>query len=992
MESCSSTKLSKQIFSDYIDEIQALISNGLLNENNNTISFSHQSFLDHFAVVDMLKKISSGTNVLDLIGTLDEQTPYMRYRLLRVLQILLYNEGFFISISKSILGSDKVRYYFKCAVFEVIGQYDNPSTDLLDFVYKYFADSNWHKFVYRTVCFGRTKYIESLEKYCKYDWSCEDGLSLLYSINTKSPDLLYEKIKSFCFQSKEKDIEIYYTLSQSCADDTPAILKLRLELLKRYAELWKITWNLVDLKSQSSNSIPLIKLIIQEIDKIISINLGNDETISAFSKRFYHEIVSEVLPEICDRTKHFNPRWPNYEIGEKYDRWSNPNNHCHFSRKKVEIAKIGLCEFASKEFSSFAEFIGNFDGKNSVVYYEILANAILSLSIEHSDYAISWLCDGPENHMFIYTDNRNDYLSMTKKIIEKFSPFCSEGTYRRLECFILHWSEPAEKMIQIYKCRLTAYKESKSSVFYAFWGHLQKALLPSLEQKRLSKQAKNLIGVVNRNSWISLSFYSDGYPVGLAKYVISPVSNKYNKINDKTWLKIISTPNSKMNGGGGVDKKECFVEATHITFSDDLSRQVRQDPERFAKLSLVFPKECYTGYIIGAIRALYEHDNDVSETDFSVICDVINHYISSNDDNVIMEILGLIEHFAEKNWQEEIIQFVCDKAVNSSSQSIGLGKESKACPKTLLISAMNCVRGCAIMAMSQLIWEHNELAIRFKPIVQNAVNCTDEAIRFISFSCVLPYFNIDKDFCANELKALMQNETCILGHSGVWEVLCSDYQNDSDFYISFLIKACASGIEEVNDIAARYLCATAIYYDFNLVQQLFGLSLNEKQIQMVCEQAMCGFDNPEYYENSKAILLHYIGFGKTNMFYLSRLFREGHVEIDRDEDLILTLLYSKSNEYLIHTVLDYIYEQDQDITQYSSVLNSLTEELFTNNNLSDKYTIKGDLVKCIIKLIDRNKCNTEIMAQCLDMCDKIYQSNFYMPFIQMLDNLTVSEK
>lgn len=53
MESSSLLALPEQLFLDYSTELQALISSGMLIKNNSKISFTHQSFLDYFAVSDM---------------------------------------------------------------------------------------------------------------------------------------------------------------------------------------------------------------------------------------------------------------------------------------------------------------------------------------------------------------------------------------------------------------------------------------------------------------------------------------------------------------------------------------------------------------------------------------------------------------------------------------------------------------------------------------------------------------------------------------------------------------------------------------------------------------------------------------------------------------------------------------------------------------------------------------------------------------------------
>lgn len=55
----------------------------------------------------------------------------------------------------------------------------------------------------------------------------------------------------------------------------------------------------------------------------------------------------------------------------------------------------------------------------------------------------------------------------------------------------------------------------------------------------------------------------------------------------------------------------------------------------------------------------------------------------------------------------------------------------------------------------------------------------------------------------------------------------------------------------------------------------------------------------------------------------------------------------------------------------------------------DKEMVLTDLIKCIIKLLDRNKYNMDTKRQCLDMWDIIYKRSFdsVIPFTRLLDNI-----
>src|SRR5699024_5062949 len=97
-----------------------------------------------------------------------------------------------------------------------------------------------------------------------------------------------------------------------------------------------------------------------------------------------------------------------------------------------------------------------------------------------------------------------------------------------------------------YQQRLKCREQFHGPVYYAYWGHFQKALLPYMDQARLSPYAQQLLGVVNRNPWIRLPYFYNGFHISGFKSIVSPVDKATDRLSDKTWLQIISTPAEKM--------------------------------------------------------------------------------------------------------------------------------------------------------------------------------------------------------------------------------------------------------------------------------------------------------------------------------------------------------------------------------------------------------------------------------------------------------------
>lgn len=984
---------------NYANEIAYLISSGMIVKTGDLVSFAHQSFLDCFAVSEMIAKIYSGHSILDLIGDSSKQTPNIRYRIIRILQnILETDDALFIKISNDILESSNVRHYFKCAVFETIGQIEQPTDNILDYAFAYLNIPEWSEYTFNTVYMGHSQFVIDLDKRGPFEWFTEKGLALLYSINIDEPVFVISKLQKHLFESKETDVKIYNTLCHDCSDDNEAMLDLRISILEKYPEFLNSFWSIPHLiDNDSKNLVPILKVLINNIDKIKThIYFGEDKETENFFKKHYQEIIAEIMPIICEKTKKFNPRWPNYEFDNEYRNWIKESYNEHCARSIVKAVKISMFEFASNNPVDFVKLINDFDSQNSVIYQEIIVNAFLGLDKHYSDYVISWYCSNPTENFFVYTGNQNDYLSLTKKVLEKHSQTCTDENFEKLEKIILAWTEPRERMIQVYKRRLEVNREEKVNVYYSYWGHLQKELLPFMDSSKMSKYSRNLLQVLNRNDWIRPHHFNCGIYSSGVRSVVSPLHGKAEKISDKTWLEIISTPNEKMKEHfSGKEIKGFYVEASHTSFASTLGNQAKAEPKRFALLSLSFPKDCYSGYVSNVISALGNQDEHTERVDFNIICEVIRRYMDSSDSSIIIELMRLIKKRSEEIWPDDIIDFVSQVAINfpspKSEEYVITSSEDPEhiTPHSLMSNAINCVRGCAIETLGELLWKHEWLREVKKEVILKALEDKNDAVRFSLGFCLFPYHSSDNDFCISILKELVLIDIRFLGFYNLWEIIGRDYLNDKAFYKEQLFKACNSNIDELNEIAAGFLCAAGIFYDSEILNELYAQNLNEKQVGRVCRQAASSFNSDDYHLKSEEVLRYYMN-GDYEINAFGQLFYDRCLDINRDENFVVTLMLSKQNPRQIHAFLDFVSNQDKDITKYVNVIKSICERLSVDGDEWDREIILEDLIKCIIKLFDKNKYDANITNKCLDMWDDLYKRflKSIRPFAKLFDNMS----
>lgn len=1001
MEKRAVFTLPISIFTDSQQVIDSLVSNGILNYNANTksISFTHQSFLDYFIISDTMGRIYDGCDLKDLIGGLDEQTPLVRYRLLSVLQNLIdSDQTLFVEQSLSLLNSDSVRYYFKCAVFEVIGQNEAPMADIFNLVDSYMKQSEWADYITQVVFYGHPSYVIHWTA-LQSGWFSDQTLSLLKSISHKEPDFVAEALSPFALRNEERDRKIFWTLCHDPNDDSESMFQLRRRLLERQPTLFQNFWGFSELiKKKSSRAVDLFSILLENWKAKIAghIYFEDKDQVLLYVKSNYQLLVNELFQKICSLTCDFRPQWPCVGIDREFGDWTGQEYNKSVIRKITEIVKFAFEECSCSDPNEVVEIVAHTSYPLSAVGHELIMHALCSLPIEYCDEVIQWLLLDFNNKVFVFSADKTDYLHYTKQILQKFSPYCSMRLFAQLEHVICNWRESSERMVRTYRYRLDENgTHQHEPVYYAYWGHFQKALLPNMCYQRLSAYSKELLDVVNRNSWIHLPYFYSGITVSPAKFVGSPIDGYTERLSNKTWLQIISTPQSKMKDHWrGNDNGSCYIEANHWTFASALGRQAKLQPSRFAALSLDFPEDCYEGYVSNVLYALSENDPK-QDVDIDLASKVIRRYGYSINQDIAIALSRVIESHASAEWQDDIVELIKWIAINhrhpdENEYSVTSNSDPEHnSVRSLLDNSINCVRGCALHAIAALLWENGDVGNIFKETISAACSDKNDAVRFAAMSCAVAYYKIDRAFSFETFKTLVSGDIRVIASPGCWEILSREYANHADFIREKVIAACASEIEDLAEEASGLLCAFAIFcndqcaFDF-----IISGSFSSKQQAKICLQAAYSFNTDKYHERSLKILLHLIGSASEELFGFNRLFIDRCILIHRDADFLINLMGSQHSVHLLHSFLDYLYESDEDICEYATVLAAIGDSL---SQAPSEWGIRlaiGDFVKCVVRLFDRGQNDPQIKTLCLDLWDKLFMSNLQdiKPLSDMIDN------
>lgn len=980
MSNMGSFSLPRKSFVAKEPIIAALVSEGLLVDNATKVTFMHQTYLDYFVVNGYLNQVLNGTSVTDIIGDRDQQTPNLRYRFLVLLQELCeYDETIFVKQCKEILDSDNVRHYYKCTVFDAAAQQNEPGNELCKFVETYWDDPVWHEYVRQVVYWGNYPYIKHLIESGRNECLSDEGVWLLRSINEKEPDFLTEQLRPHCFVSEETDKRVFNCLCYDVDHDSESMYQLRLELMKKHPDLVVNTWtNYYDLFKKGSTRIIDYMLQILESSKTVtlsSIHFPDRKELKDYARQNYQIIVDRIVPQLCQVTAGMASRADELWYKDEYTRWNGKEHNEDALRRIVQIAKIAICEFAEQKPEEMLSKIVCEEYSEALLGNEFILVGIEKLPVQYADVIIEWIMASFPKHIFDYTGSKADYLVITKRILQKFTPHCSPKHFGQLEQCIFKWAEPADRMLSIFKHRVETGKTWP--VYYAYWGFMQKELFPVLDQDRLSVAAKDLLNVLNRNEWIRTPNYR--YPVsgGPAKSVISPISEYTDKISDKTWLRIIRTPAEKMTRNHARETKDAYIEATHMEFAASFGAQAKKQPKRFAELALQFPDNCYSGYVLQALQAQEKYEKTDEYASVELTSKLIRRYSQTDNKEILGRIADVVQSRAKEGWSEDIlniIQQIVLLPVTKPSTSYWNDAEKSA--HSLYNAVYNIPQGRAIRAITSLIFAKPERYLIFKGTISKLAKTSEPFVLLALTDCAAACYNADVDFSLALFKELISKDIRMLIANHAWQIIGRDYKNAPDFYRERMIEALDTEYADLGKHVASMLCAVAIFYnDVDTQKYILESSFTDKQANSICKQAVNCFDREEYREISKKVILRMVQEHDLEFFALSTDFFKENIIIERDKEFLLQLIGANTKTKMLVTILKFLCETDENIIDFAEVIYTVIKQAAA---LADEGPVRvgvDEMVRCVAHLYDVGKDDPRIKRICLDTWDELFKNN-----------------
>lgn len=198
---------------EFKEELSLLCSNGILKQENNKISFFHQTFYDYIFARDFAQKDIS---LCEYILTTSQDLT-IREQFKQIIQFLRgTDEDKYLSELKNILYSDEIRFHIKLLLISYLGSIESPTEEEFTFIQQLFKDKpDFEKyFIESWISPDWLKYLKQVDFFNNENFKKYNLHYRLETFVNKEPDLVLEILDSCECDSEIKDEAIMLSLER----------------------------------------------------------------------------------------------------------------------------------------------------------------------------------------------------------------------------------------------------------------------------------------------------------------------------------------------------------------------------------------------------------------------------------------------------------------------------------------------------------------------------------------------------------------------------------------------------------------------------------------------------------------------------------------------------------------------------------------------------------------------------------------------------------
>ena len=621
----------------------------------------------------------------------------------------------------------------------------------------------------------------------------------------------------------------------------------------------------------------------------------------------------------------------------------------------------------SKHPEIFLKTYSNYMGKGDYLYNEVILDALHNLPESYSDNCIEYLLIDFNKTLFEKSQGYEEKLILAKRLISKVSKRCSLEMYHKLEEQIIHYVSPEAKQ-RLARRIETNKSQNDYRVYWPFWGDFQYRLLSVLPKNRMSKEAIELLKVLERSNSFSDSFY--GSHCGS---VVSPLQGK--DISAKSWRNILISSKGETKCRWD-SERHIFIESSPRELARDFRNAVSKNPKEYVSLFLNLSSnhkinEHYIDGLLGGIVDLEKIPDPVlSDLEF-----ILLNFVNEDNWENLYYFFRVIEEHANMGWSDEVFGKLNYYLKKTDLDVLDKFNKNQTL-ENYLQQSYSTLRGHGIHALTKLIENSPTNISYFKNTIISLANDKTDYVRLNTIFLLYIILDLDKDFARELFRGIFTDEKMII-HWYSNYILFRLYEDEKERIQSLLQLAFDS--KDTLLVKNASFLITEIYLNKGEMESSV-YSGSALQAEGICQMAINYLKVKNHEEKSKKIILHYLSENITNLEkILPQLFRDGLLDIKEDRDLILKLLTSEYKDKLYYYFLKSL-EKQVSISDYTTIIFETVSNIVSKNNKLKLETyyyrrIEEYLSRLMIQLYDEHK-GDDVADKCLDIIDQMFENEF----------------
>jgi hypothetical protein len=684
--------------------LNAMVSEGVLTFDGRRYGFGHESFFDYcFA-----RTVAGGNFIQFLEG--DDQQLFRRAQLRQMLVYLRDDDvSRYLVHVREVLGSERIRPHLKLLVLDLLASFSNPRNDELVLLMPY-LESEF--FCRRT----GTRNVDKMSSRALDAFFSSHSLFIaadrlgyvehwLHSGEVWLEDLTAAYLR---FQAQQHSDRVAELLEPFVGRGEPWAKRLRWIMQwgdcgksRRYFDLflgllddgtldelsdrpvnehtfWSALYQLGDNQPRWCAEVAAhwldrqIARALASAGQSLPVALNDYSASDQLEKSACNapaEFIQHVLPVILRAAKAFQRPVPDGLPRDRIWLSRHKSDHHAMPESYLMACELAFHTVSKTDPAALGPLIRDLLRCRLYTANHLLQEAYLSAPEFYAEEAMALLASEPDRLFCGFSDNAT-WLS--RCLIEKCSPFCSDATFRKLEAAVLAFTTSNERSRGGFRCR----------------GQRAFMLASALAQNRRSASTNARI-----DEWSRKFTVPDHPPHDIRAYtVVSPIPKESAEhMTDDQWLRAITKYNTARFGFDWDHPEKGGAESLAGLLHDFVGKE----PERFAKLALRFPVGVNPSYYMNTLYGLKN-----APVNSALKLDVARLVFASDDEACLMAVLDLLGTIGNLPLPDDAVQFIQRMAIEYRWQRADHGGEE---PEDIRIDGRNSVPGHAVETIANLI-------------------------------------------------------------------------------------------------------------------------------------------------------------------------------------------------------------------------------------------------------------------------------------------------